>query len=83
LFDFRTDEDIAAKARRYIQHPKNLYFLLLAQKQVRLEIRARSASWEPAVLETLDAVLELPEWSFRMPLAALYDGTPLAGTTLS
>jgi hypothetical protein len=42
-----------------------------------VEIRARSTGWEPAELSGYDAVLELPEWGFRMPLAALYDGTPL------
>jgi Uma2 family endonuclease len=78
LSDGNTDKDIAAKSRRYIQHPQNLYFLLIEQKQVRVEVRARAASWEPVVLEALDVVLELPEWSFRVPLAALYDGTPLA-----
>lgn len=80
LSDSNTDEDIAAKSRRYMQHPQNLYFLLIAQKQVRVEVRARSRGWEPVVLEALDAVLELSEWGFRVRLAALYDGTPLAGS---
>jgi Uma2 family endonuclease len=80
LSESNTDEDIAAKSRRYMQHPQNVYFLLIAQKQVRVEIRARAAGWEPVVLEALDAVLELAEWGFRMPLAALYDGTPLVGS---
>jgi Uma2 family endonuclease len=77
LSDSNTDKAIAAKSRRYIQHPRNLYFLLIEQKQVRAEVRARAAGWEPVVLEALDAVLELPEWSFRVTLAALYEGTPL------
>jgi Uma2 family endonuclease len=67
LSESNTDEDIAAKARRYMQHPQNL------------EVRSRATDWEPVVLDTLDAVLELPEWRFHMPLTALYDGTPLAG----
>ena len=41
LSESNTDEDIAAKARRYMQHPQNLYFLLIAQKQVRVEVRAK------------------------------------------
>lgn len=80
LSESNTDEDIAAKSRRYMQHPQNLYFLLIAQKQVRVEVRARAAGWEPVALQSLDAVLELPEWGFRMPLKALYDGTPLAAS---
>jgi len=80
LSDSNSDKDIAAKSRRYIQHRQDLYFLLIGQRQVRVEVRARAAGWEPVVLEALDAVLELPEWGFRMPLAALYDGTPLGVT---
>jgi Uma2 family endonuclease len=78
LSDSNTDKDIAAKSRRYLQHPLNLYFVLFEQKQVRVELRARAAGWEPAVLEGLDAVLELPEWGFRATLADLYRGTSLA-----
>jgi Uma2 family endonuclease len=78
LSESNTDKDIAAKARRYIQHPQNLYFLLIDQKQVRVEVHARTTSWEPVAPEALDAVLELSEWGFRMPLPALYDGTPFA-----
>jgi len=78
LSDSNTDKDIAAKSRRYLQHPLNLYFLLFEQKQVRVEVRARAAGWEPVVLEGLDAVLELPEWGFRVSLAVLYRGTSLA-----
>jgi Uma2 family endonuclease len=83
LSDSNTDEDVAAKSRRYIQHPQNLYFLLIEQKRVRVEVRARATNWESVVLEAVGAVLELPEWGFRMPLAALYDGTPLAGPQLT
>lgn len=77
LSDSNTDKDIAAKRRRYIQHPQNLYFLLIEQDEVSMEVRARATGWEPAKLKGFDAVLELPEWGFRKPLAALYDGTPL------
>jgi Uma2 family endonuclease len=80
LSDGNTDKDIAAKSRRYLQHPSNLYFVLFEQKQVRVEVRARAAGWEPVVLQGLDAVLELPEWGFRATLADLYRGTSLAPT---
>jgi Uma2 family endonuclease len=78
LSDSNTDKDIAAKSRRYLQHPLNLYFLLFEQTQVRVRLRARAAEWEPVVLEGLDTVLELPEWGFRAALADLYRGTSLA-----
>ena len=78
LSDADMEKDIPAKSRHYIRHPRNLYFLLIEQKQVRVEVRARAAGWEPVVLEGLDAVLDLPEWGFRAPLAALYHGTRLS-----
>jgi hypothetical protein len=42
-----------------------------------VEVRARTAGWEPVELDGLDAVLELPEWGFRVVLAELYRGTSL------
>ena len=78
LSDSNTDKDVAAKSRRYVQHPQNLYFLLMEQKRARVELRACATAWEPVAVEGLDAVLELPEWGFRVTLAALYEGTPLA-----
>jgi Uma2 family endonuclease len=78
LSDSNTDQDIAAKSRRYIQHPQNLYVLLIAQTRVRVEVRARASAWRPTILEGLAAVLHLPHWSFSAPLSAVYRGTQLA-----
>jgi len=75
LSDSNTDKDIAAKRIRYLQHPDNLYFLLIEQKQVRVEVCARAAGWKPVLLVGLDAVVELPEWGFHATLADLYRGT--------
>jgi Uma2 family endonuclease len=61
------ERDIPAKARHYIRHPQNLYFLLIEQERARVELRARAAGWEPVVLEGLDAVLELPAWASVRP----------------
>jgi Uma2 family endonuclease len=80
LSDSNTDKDIAAKSRRYIQHPQNLYYLLVDQDQARVEVRARAQGWEPVELKGLDALLELPEWGFRLSLADLYDGMALGVT---
>lgn len=77
LSDSNTDKDIAVKRQRYLQHPDNLYFLLIEQKCVRAELFARAAGWQPAILEGLDADLELPAFGFAVKLAALYRGTPL------
>jgi Uma2 family endonuclease len=78
LSDSNTDKDIAVKRQRYLQHPDNLYFVLIEQKRVRAEILPRAANWQTAVLEDLDAVLAIPEWGFRVRLADVYRGTPLA-----
>ena len=78
LSDSNTDKDIAVKRQRYLQHPDNLYFLLIDQKRVRAEVFARAADWQPATLEGLDAKLELPAFGFGIALGALYRGTPLA-----
>jgi Uma2 family endonuclease len=77
LSDSNTDKDIAVKRQRYLQHPDNLYFVVIEQKRMRAEILARTGSWQPRVLEGLDAALDIPESGFRVPLADLYRGTPL------
>jgi len=77
LSDSNTDKDIAVKRQRYIQHPDNLYFVLIEQKRVRAEVLARANGWQPVVLDRLDAVLDIPEWGFKAALASFYRGTPL------
>lgn len=77
LSDSNTDKDIAVKRQRYLQHPDNLYFVLIEQKRVHIELMARAAAWQPVVLEGLDTVLDIPEWGLRVVLADIYCGTPL------
>jgi hypothetical protein len=77
LSDGDMEKDIPAKLRHFVRHPQNLYLLLVEQRRVGVEVRARAAGWEPVVVEGLDAMLDLPEWGFRTPLSALYDGTGL------
>jgi Uma2 family endonuclease len=79
LSDSNTDKDIAVKRQRYLQHPENLYFLLIEQKRVHVEVLARATGWQPAVLDRPDALLALPEFGFGAELAKLYRGTPLSG----
>jgi Uma2 family endonuclease len=78
LSDSNTDKDIAVKRRRYVQHPDNLYFLLLKQKHVHVELLARADGWQPRILDRLEDTLELPAFGFHTDLASLYRGTPLA-----
>jgi Uma2 family endonuclease len=77
LSDSNTDKDIAVKRQRYLQHPDNLCFVLIDQRQVRAEVLARSSGWQPMVLEELDASIQIPEWGFRTLVGDLYRGTPL------
>ena len=42
LSDSNTDKDIAVKRQRYLQHPDNLYFLLIDQKRVRVGVCSRA-----------------------------------------
>ena len=78
LSDSNTDKDIAVKRQRYLQHPDNLYFVLVEQKRVHLDVFARATGWQPTGLDGLDATLELPELGFQTGVANLYRGTPLA-----
>jgi Uma2 family endonuclease len=78
LSDSNTDKDIAVKRQRYLQHPDNLYFVLVEQKRVRVELLSRADGWQPLVLDHLESSLELPAFSFGSKLASLYRGTPLA-----
>jgi Uma2 family endonuclease len=80
LSDSNTDKDIAVKRQRYLQQPDNLYFLLVEQKRVQVEIMARAGGWRPLALDRPDAMLELPEFGFRVRVGDLYRGTPLAQT---
>lgn len=80
LSDSNTDKDIAVKRQRYLQHPDNLYFMLIEQRRVQVEVMARTKAWAPTMLTGENAVLELPEWGFQVPVADLYRGTPLATT---
>ena len=81
LSDSNTDKDIAVKRQRYLQHPDNLYFVLIEQKRVRAEVMARAAELAADSARRARRDAGLPECGFRVRLADLYRGTPL-GTGL-
>jgi len=80
LSDSNTDKDIAVKRRRYLQHPDNVYFLLIEQKRVHVEVMARAGGWQTVVLDRPESALDLPEFGFSTRVADLYRGTPLLQT---
>ena len=73
-----TARQIAIKRKHYAAHPDNLYVLIIAQRKVSVELRARAAGWKLVMLTSLDDTLALPEFGFSLSLTRLYAGTPLA-----
>jgi hypothetical protein len=61
-----------------MQHPDNLYVLIVSQRQLSVMVWARRRDWAPYELTRLDATLELPEFDFTTTLRAIYAGTPVA-----
>ena len=45
LSDSNTEEGIEIKRTRYMQHPANLYVLIIEQKAVMVEVWARRCQW--------------------------------------
>ena len=80
LSDSNTPKQIERKRQRYVQHPDNLYVLVIAQLEVRVDVWSRRTDWQLTALTGLDDKLELPEFGFSMPLSRLYAGTPLGQT---
>ena len=78
LSESNTSEFISLKVQRYGEHPDNLYSLIVAQREVMVEVWSRASGWKGAVLRTLDDTIDLPEFGFHCTLRDLYRGTPLA-----
>ena len=75
LSESNTDEEIELKRQRYVQHPDNLYCLIISQTEVRVEMWSRASGWQRAEFTHLDQALEMPVFGFSMPLASLYRDT--------
>lgn len=78
LSDSNTREYISLKLDRYSQHANDIYSLIIAQHEHRIEIWSRASGWRGTVLRSPDDVIDLPEFGFRCSLRELYRGTPLA-----
>lgn len=70
-----TEEHIDLKVERYAEQEHNLYTVLIAQTEMRVELSMRESGWHGTVLRGDDAVLELPEFGFRCALRDLYTNT--------
>ena len=73
--DSNTDAEIDLKRVRYMQHPDNLYCLVISQTEVKVELWARAGGWQRTELTRLDQAIELPAFGCAIGLAALYRGT--------
>lgn len=78
LSDSNTDRDIEIKRRRYMEHPDNLYGLIIDQKSVMVEVWARRDGWQQKIMSSLADTLSLPEFGISISLQAIYAGTPVA-----
>ncbi len=78
LSDSNSDADVEIKRQRYQLHPDNNTCLIISQTEVRIEVYARAAGWEPVILTGLDDTLALPELGFACAVRDIYDGTSLA-----
>jgi hypothetical protein len=77
LSDSNTDKDIATKSRRYVQHPQNLYFLLIEQTLVRVEVCAPGVGMGAGRAGTARRGVGAAGMELPRSLAALYRGTQL------
>ena len=65
------------KLRAYCEAPDNLYAVVIEPREFLVEIYAKRANWQPAILTKADDSIEMPEFGLRCRVADLYVGTPL------
>lgn len=78
LSDSNRPREIERKRRRYIEHPMNLYVLVIAQTQMHVDVWSRRTDWQSTTLTRPEEVIELPELGAALPLRLLYAGARLA-----
>jgi Uma2 family endonuclease len=55
-------------------------YVIVAQDAIEVTVFRRQESWESAVLESPDAILELRSIGLALPLAQLYEGEAMSGS---
>ncbi len=75
LSESNTAKQIERKRKHYLNHPDNLYVLIMAQSQLEMEVWSRRLDWQPRFLRSPDDRLELPELGFSTTLRTIYAGT--------
>lgn len=74
--------DRGLKWQRYRKIPSLIYYLLVDQYKVTVELFSRveeTSAWVSSMYESLDEVIVLPRLDAEMPLSAIYDDIELLG----
>lgn len=76
-------EVLSESTARTDRHEKRIHYgsiraleeyVIVAQEAVQVTIFRRHENWQPVVLDSLDATLELRSIGLAVPLAQIYDG---------
>lgn len=67
--------EIELKLRRYREGANNLYVLLIEPGELRVEIHARSRSWQPHDLVNSADRIDMPEFGLSCTVEDLYRDT--------
>jgi Uma2 family endonuclease len=70
-------QEIDMKLRAYCEAPDNLYAVVIEPREFLVDIYAKRATWQPAILTKTDDPIEMPEFGLSCRVADLYVGTPL------
>lgn len=73
-----TKTDQAWRRRVYSSVLKCEHYVVVDQFRSRIVRYDRASGWKPVELTLLDETLELPAIGAKLPLADIYDGTPVA-----
>jgi Uma2 family endonuclease len=78
LSESNTQEYMSLKLEGYAAHPDNLYSLVVAQREIRVDVHSRANGWQPSTLRKPDDILALQELGLHCRVGDIYRGTPLA-----
>ena len=73
-----TKKDQAWRKKVYTSIPNCEHYVTVEQKRTRVLCYDRATNWHAMELRSLDDALELPALAAKLPLAEIYDGTPVA-----
>jgi len=60
-----------------MQHPDNLYCLVVSQTEMKVEMWWREGGWQHTQLTRPDQAVALPAFGCSIPLASVYRGTKI------